>query len=202
MLLEPPYSELPQDVTLPIMIRFGTRTLLFAFVLVALWFSTFSGYAAGRDVRASVLLIVFLAAGYAAIYSRGKQRAFWSGIFIVMLLLGGNPFEGPVNKYVPNFLWRTMQPMQTMTIRYAAPTVAYSPAYQPYATPTPQPAPPSPIPPMASPVTVFPVAVNDYQFTLALNDTIAFAWTLFLGSLAGLVGILVYGSMNSDHQKK
>ena len=180
------------------MIRFGTKTLLFAFVLVALWCSTFGGYAAGRDIRASVLLIVFLAAGYAAVYSRGKQRAFWSGVFMVMLLAGGNVFEGPLNKYVPNFLWRTMQPMQNMAIQYVTPQVVYPSPAQPYRPSTPAP-PSAPIPPMTSPVTVFPVPLNDYEFTKAVNDTIAIAWTLILGSLAGLVGILVYGSMNRDN---
>jgi hypothetical protein len=178
------------------MIRFGTKTLLFAFVLVALWCSTFGGYAAGRDVRASVLLIVFLAAGYAAVYGRGKQRAFWSGIFLVMLLAGGNLFEGPVNKYVPNFLWRTIQPTQTMTIRYAAPPATYSPyASSGYVTPN-----PTPIPPMAGPVTVTPVVISDYEFTLALNDTIATLWTLVLGSLVGLVGIWVHGNMRRNEE--
>jgi hypothetical protein len=183
-----------------VMIRFGTKTLLFAFILVALWCSTFGGYAAGRDVRASVLLVVFLAVGYAAVYSRGKQRAFWSGIFLVMLISGGNVFEGPVNKYVPNFLWRTIQPTQTMTIRYAAPPATYSPypyTSSGYRTPNP----PTAIPPMTGPMAVSSVTTNDnYEFTLALNDTIATAWTLILGSLVGLVGIWVYGSIRRNEE--
>jgi hypothetical protein len=90
------------------MIRFGTKTLLFVFVLFALWCSTFGGYPAGRDVRASVLLIVFMAVGYAAVYSRGMSRAFWSGFFAVMLITGGGIFGMQLEKYVPNFLWETL----------------------------------------------------------------------------------------------
>ncbi len=110
------------------MVRFSTKTLLFAFVLVALWFSTFSGYAAGRDVRASLLLIAFLTAGCAAVYSRGKGRAFWAGFFAVMLLSGGNVFEGPVNKYIPSFNWLTQSyDNSSVTLQYApAASVVYS----------------------------------------------------------------------------
>lgn len=183
------------------MVRFGTKTLLFAFFLVALWCSTFGGYSAGRDVRASVLLILFLAAGYAAIYSRGRSRAFWSGLFVVMLLAGGSFFQGPVNKYVPNFFWRTMQTNQAVTTRYvappavyAAPTVSYAPV-QPYSA-----VPSRPISPIAAPVAIPSVTINDYEFTLAVNDTIATVWTLVLGSLVGLVGMWVYGSTGRDWQ--
>jgi hypothetical protein len=111
-----------------------------------------------------------------------------------MLLAGGNFFEGPVNKYVPNFLWRT--PALYGSIRYTAPVVSSTAPAQTYSSPT-----PTPSPPMAAPVPVFPVTGNNYAFTLAVNDTIAIAWTLMLGFLVGIVGILIYGSMIRDDQK-
>jgi hypothetical protein len=81
--------------------RFGTKWLLFVFALVALWFSTYNGYAAARDVRATISLCVFLGSGLAALYCRGKQQAFWLGFFVVMLTVGiGFPKD-----YVPNFNW-------------------------------------------------------------------------------------------------
>jgi hypothetical protein len=89
------------------MVRFGTKSLLLGCVLAAMWLSTFSGFAAGRDVRASVLLVVFVAVGCAAVTSRGKRRAFWAGFFVVMLLCGGEFHQRPVYRYLPNFQWLT-----------------------------------------------------------------------------------------------
>jgi hypothetical protein len=176
------------------MFRFGTKTMLFAFVLVAVWCSTFGGYSAGRDVRASVLLILFLACGYAAVYSRGRSRAFWSGMFAVMLLSGGSFLPGPVNKYIPNFYWRTYPSAPTMAIRYSTPpTVAYAPVpAQPttgtYAQPI-----PAPIPPQAF-VTPVISSNDELEFTQAVSDTIATLWTFVLGAVVGLVGIWIHSS--------
>jgi hypothetical protein len=175
------------------MFRFGTKTLLFAFVLVALWCSTFSGYAAAGDVRASVLMILFLTAGYLALYSRGRPRAFWLGFFVVMLLMGGNLLEGPVYKYVPSFVWRT-QPSPTQPITY------YAPVYPQPVPPTPatpsDPIPAPPVPAAIAPTTVMiaPATTNNYQFKMALDATIAAVWMLVLASLVGLIGIWIYRS--------
>jgi hypothetical protein len=170
------------------MFRFGTKTMLFVFILVAAWCSTFSGYAAGRDVRASVLLVVFLAAGYAALYNGGTARAFWVGVFAVMLLAGGNFFQGPVNKYVPNFIWWS-QGRTSMSVVYSSPQPVYAqPApVQPYRTPG-QPAPP----PIAPTATFAPAPVTDYAFQLAVSETIAAIWTLTLAAIVGLVGVWIY----------
>jgi hypothetical protein len=175
------------------MFRFGTKTLLFAFVLVALWCSTFGGYAAGGDVRSSVLMILFLAVGYLALYSRGKPRAFWLGFFAVMLLMGGNLLEGPVHKYVPNFVWRS-QPSPMQPITYYPPVYA-QPIPPTTMTPTnPIPAPPTIAPAIPTTVMIAPATNNAYQFKLALDATIAAAWMLVLASLVGLIGMWIYRS--------
>jgi hypothetical protein len=172
------------------MFRFGTKTMLFVFILVAAWCSTFSGYAAGRDVRASVLLVVFLAAGYSALYSHGKARAFWVGFFAVMLLAGGNFFQGPVNKYVPNFIWWN-QNRNAMSVVYSSPPSVYvqpTPLQpvQPYATPT------QPPPAYATAVAVAPAPITDYAFQLAVSESVAAIWTLTLAAIVGLVGMWIF----------
>jgi hypothetical protein len=68
--------------------RFGIKTLLFSFLVVALWLTTFSGYALANDVRRGVLLAVLAGSGYAAVYLRGRQRAFWAGFLLTMLAHG------------------------------------------------------------------------------------------------------------------
>src|SRR6478672_7523163 len=70
--------------------RIEIRLMLFLFMLVALWLSTFAGYAGAHDVRKAVLLVVFMVAGYSAVYFTGRRRAFWAGFFIVMLIHAPN----------------------------------------------------------------------------------------------------------------
>lgn len=176
------------------MIRFGTKTLLFVFVLVALWCSTFSGYAAGRDVRASVLLIIFLAAGYLAVYGRGRQRAFWSGFFLVLLLAGGNLWQGPVNKYVPNFGWRARYAADYVQFRYYAAPPVISPPTSPVYTPATPPVAVNPVP-MPAP------NLRDQEFRSAVNATIETLWTLSLGSIVGLIGIWVYSTIDREKRE-
>jgi hypothetical protein len=86
--------------------RFGTKSLLFAFAVVALWLSTFAGYTGADDVRKSLMLVILLSAMFAAMYYREKRRAFWTGFFVFMLIssLGGN-IQQHFN-YVPAFRWR------------------------------------------------------------------------------------------------
>jgi hypothetical protein len=90
--------------------RFGTKTLLIATAVVALWLSTLSGYAAANDVRKSILLLILVASVFAAIYGRGKTRAFWSGFFAVMLLCGGTDLQRPLHRYLPDFAWLSPAP--------------------------------------------------------------------------------------------
>ena len=51
--------------------RFGTKSLLIVVTLVALWLSTFAGFSAGADVRASILLLIFVGSAVAALCYRG-----------------------------------------------------------------------------------------------------------------------------------
>lgn len=201
---EPPYARISPRGTLPAMVRFSTKTLLFAFVLAALWFSTFSGYSASGDVRASVLLIVFLTAGGAAAYSRGKGRAFWTGFFAVMLLAGGNVFQGPANKYIPNFSWLT-------NYSYSSPvmTLQYSPAQPVYATPTPvypqavgqSMATTFPAPVAPPTATIVPLSVRDYHFSMAIHATIEAAWMFALATIVGLIAIWLYSSLSRESRE-
>jgi hypothetical protein len=85
--------------------RFGIKTLLIGTAVFALWLSTLSGYAAGNDVRRSILLLILVASAFAAIYGRGRRRAFWSGFFAVMLLCGGADLQRPLHRYLPDFAW-------------------------------------------------------------------------------------------------
>jgi hypothetical protein len=100
--------------------RFGTKTLLIATAVVALWLSTLSGYAAANDVRRSILLLILVASAFAAIYGRGKTRAFWSGFFAVMLLCGGTDLQRPLHRYVPDFAWLSPAPTPTMAYQVAS----------------------------------------------------------------------------------
>jgi hypothetical protein len=179
------------------MVRFSTKTLLFLFVLIALWCSTFSGYAAGRDVRASVLLILFITVGYAAVYSRGMSRAFWSGFFAVMLITGGSVFGIQLEKYVPNFLW------ETMTYQYPTPIPAPPPVVSPYmpqvVTSPGQPVVRQPYVTPVPPQAVFvPTVANRDERRQAIHDSIATLWTLVLASIVGAIGAVIYGSRAKD----
>jgi hypothetical protein len=100
--------------------RFGTKTLLVATAVVALWLSTLSGYAAANDVRRSILLLILVASAFAAIYGRGKTRAFWSGFFVVMLLCGGTDLQRPLHRYLPDFAWLSPAPVATMAYQVAS----------------------------------------------------------------------------------
>jgi hypothetical protein len=100
--------------------RFGTKTLLIATAVVALWLSTLSGYAAAHDVRRSILLLILVASAFAAIYGRGKTRAFWSGFFAVMLLCGGTDLQRPLHRYLPDFAWLSPAPVPNLTYQVAS----------------------------------------------------------------------------------
>jgi hypothetical protein len=87
--------------------RFGTKSLLIAVAVVALWLSTLSGYRAGDDVRRSVLLAIFVLAGIAALVCHGPQRAFWGGFFAVMFIMAF-PFYSETfsfGAYTLRFMW-------------------------------------------------------------------------------------------------
>jgi hypothetical protein len=81
--------------------RFGTRSLLIGFAVLALWLSTLTGYEAGDDVRAAILQAGIFAAAFAAIYHRGRQQAFWLGFVGALLLVAIEPNW----QFVPHFTW-------------------------------------------------------------------------------------------------
>jgi hypothetical protein len=81
--------------------RFGIKSLLISFAVVALWLSTFADYSAAHDVRSIIFLTALLASAFKAAYCRGRKRAFWTGFFMFFLVCAIQP------KWfvVPNFNW-------------------------------------------------------------------------------------------------
>ena len=80
------------------MARFRIGTLLIVFAVVALWFSTITGYESAYDVRTLLMLSVLVASGVAATKYDGHRRAFWIGFFLTVLttgLDGRSPFGLP-----------------------------------------------------------------------------------------------------------
>jgi hypothetical protein len=65
--------------------RFRIRSLLIFVAVVALWLSTITGYGISADVRAFVMLTIFVASGVATISNDGRRRAFWVGFFLTLL---------------------------------------------------------------------------------------------------------------------
>jgi hypothetical protein len=176
------------------MFRFSVKSLLFAFVLVAAWFSTFAGYRGSMDVRASVMLVVLLTAGFAALYSCGKDRAFLAGVFVVVLLNGGNLFQTPLTKYVPNFYWLSTPSPAYPVFASPPPIVTYSapmPAGQSQAIP--------PVAPAVPATPVFAVAATtNYDTTLAMNATIEVVWVFALAVIVGLIARWLYASLRLE----
>src|SRR3954469_2451983 len=102
--------------------RFGTRSLLIAFVLVGIWLSTFSNYMGARDVRAATLLVAFLSAGLVAVFYRGRCQAFCIGFFVAMLVMSA----GYPKPFVPNSGWVVDWWQQHYMVN---PTDHFQPAY-------------------------------------------------------------------------
>jgi hypothetical protein len=67
--------------------RFSTKTLLLVTGLIALWLSTFAGYAGSSDVHESIMLVVATSAAIGVIYGRGKTQAFALAFFAIMLVM-------------------------------------------------------------------------------------------------------------------
>jgi hypothetical protein len=81
--------------------QFGTKSLLTVFLLFALWCSTLNGYPAGRDIRASILLVIVAVSLLAVIYFRGRRRAFYLGFLVVMSV---ETLDGP-RRVTPDLGW-------------------------------------------------------------------------------------------------
>jgi hypothetical protein len=85
--------------------QFGMKTLLFAFVVGALWLSTSAGYAASPDVQASIALVILLGAAFAAACFRGRRRMFWMAFFVAFLLMSCVPLSKMFPHASPSFNW-------------------------------------------------------------------------------------------------
>lgn len=72
--------------------RFGMKSLLIAFALIALWLSTFAGYTGADDVRAFIMLAILVTSGIAAMTHTGRRRAFWAGFFGTTLAIDTKMF--------------------------------------------------------------------------------------------------------------
>ena len=71
--------------------RFGTKSLLAAIAVLALWLSTLTGYEAGADVRAAILFVGIFAAAFAQSITVEVARRFESA------------------SLVPSYLWQSSQ---------------------------------------------------------------------------------------------
>src|SRR4051794_7378282 len=80
--------------------RYRIQSLLFVFVLLAIWLFSARLEGAGRDLQVAVLLTLTVAGASSAMYSAGRRRAFWTA-FTVSLVLSTTGVRG----YSLNLLW-------------------------------------------------------------------------------------------------
>lgn len=170
--------------------RFTTRMMLVACGIAALWFSSF-GMAPGLDVRRSMLLLLLVVATSLALFRQGKQRVFWAGFAIVMLLCGGLETSQPLNRYIPDFAWR----LSLGISRQAYPPYPYPQVTNPGTYVVPQAVPNGASGPLVysyAPVPTLPSS-SALSFWYAIGETIAAGWTLVLAALSGYAAVFVYG---------
>jgi hypothetical protein len=72
--------------------RFSSKALLFGVAAIAMWLATFSipqnpPLDVGYQIRSAMMLAVWILAGGAALYFRGKRQAFWLGFFVNMTMV-------------------------------------------------------------------------------------------------------------------
>ena len=72
--------------------RFSATALLLGVALIAVWLATFSITSlphsdVGHQIRSAIVLAIWILAGAAAFYHRGKRQAFWLGFFVTMTLV-------------------------------------------------------------------------------------------------------------------
>jgi hypothetical protein len=156
--------------------RFGTKTLLVATAVVALWLSTLSGYAAANDVRRSILLLILVASAFAAIYGRGKTRAFWSGFFAVMLLCGGMDLQRPLHRYLPDFSWLSPVPTPTTAYQVTSRTTGQLRIVSPSPTP------------LLTTSFVAPAPIAPPIWTIVVSNV----WILLLSLIGGFIAALIF----------
>jgi hypothetical protein len=160
--------------------RFGTKTLLIVTAIVALWLSTLSGYAAGNDVRRSILLLVLVLSGFAAVYGRGRRRAFWSGFFVVMLLCGGTDLQRPLHRYLPDFAWLSAFAPHAQYQVWSSTTTSGRLRVAP-----------------ATPPTAWGFATSNAADAPIWTIVVGTAWILVLSMLGGLIAMYVFSQNRS-----
>jgi hypothetical protein len=72
--------------------RFSAKGLFLAVTVIAVWLATFSipqlpHHDVGHQLRSAIVLAIWILAGAAALYFRGKRQAFWLGFFVTMTLV-------------------------------------------------------------------------------------------------------------------
>src|SRR4051812_17297371 len=172
--------------------RFGTKSLLVAVAVAALWLSTFGGYGAAEDVRRSILLLILVTAGVAAFCTRGRQRAFCAAFFAVMLVCGGVSLSTPLYRYMPTFRWQ-----ESLGLANSLPPPPQMPGPQPvYPTPYTTLQSSGSVSYYSAPAPTMYVApygpMNRSATWEALADSLAAVWTLGLAGAAGFAAALVY----------
>jgi hypothetical protein len=180
--------------TLIAMPRFGTKSLLIVFGLVAIWLSTFTGIAVGQDVRRSMLLLILVGVVCLACFSQGRRRVFWTTFAVVMALCGGTNLNRPLGRYIPTFAWENSIGFTPSSF---APVTAYP-------SPTPVPASPSPYQP---PQIVYtnPMPYGGYRATagggfalsypfayVGMMETLSAGWTLALSAAGGALATYLF----------
>lgn len=169
--------------------------MLIACGLAALWFATFGRSPFGQDIRRSMLLVLLVVAASLALFRQGRQRVFWAGFAIVMVLCGGLGIWQPLTRYVPAFAWQGMLGFNSSV---------YAPVYsQPMPGPAyavPPPAPANPSGPAYYSYTPAPVMVSTSMASYALGETLATLWTLALAALSGFIAAYIY-SRRTDYMR-
>jgi hypothetical protein len=177
--------------------RFSLKTMLIAFAAVALWFSSAAGYAAANDVRRSVLFLILVASGFAAIYLTGKRRAFWAGFFAAMFLCGNSGLQPPFNlrTYVPDFVWLSEYTANSSFANPPTASVYVMPALTPVAPVPPNGGTATPARPYAPPIypTPPPPLVRANPNVVPLQyAAVGTAWILLLAAASGFVAAAIY----------
>jgi hypothetical protein len=171
--------------------RFSLKSMLIVFAAASLWLSTAAGYIAATDVRRSVMFLILVASGFAALYLRGKQRAFWAGFFAAMLLCGQ---ETSLSRYAPDFSWLSLYAANYANSTAPPAITYYNPVPSSPYTNSGTAAPVSPVPtypqPYAAPYVYAAPTANP---TLPLQfAAIITGWILLLAAASGFVATVVY----------
>lgn len=184
--------------TLLSMPQFSTRTLLIACTLAAVWLASFSLGAFGADLRASMLLLVLVAAATCAACRSGSRRVFWASFTIVMILCGGLNLQAPLQRYIPRFSWQSSAMLWAQPFR-SWPLVAPIPNNPPIqVVPDSSSSITYPVPYSPS-ITTLPVQFSGGPYSSSLttvsfllSETFIVAWILGLSTACGYLSVFIY----------